>query len=407
MAATVHPKAVTRALRKSDLSGTFVVSKYSFSPYMACEHGCAYCDGRAERYWVDGSFDRDVVARRNLPSLLETELPKLREPGFVSIGSGISDAYQPLERSELIMRRSLEVLAQHDHPVTVMTKSALPLRDLDLARAINDRSRFLLIVSLVHARDDTRARYEPGAASVMERLAMLRAFRDAGCATGALAMPLLPGITDDDETIGAIYDELAECGVSFIQPGGLTLRPGRQKEFFLARLAEHDPALAPLYERFYAEERKSGMPVSAATRELTERCLAHHRRVGIPFLVPHSVYHGLLAAYDETSVLLQHMVELYAAAGTDTTRLRRACDRYMRRLCDRKRTYNRRSSWDYRELSEEILAPGALERILENEKLALFLREVFANDKVMDYVSRHLLPETADCPPAACPRGGA
>ena len=84
--------ALAQSIRRANLSGSFVVGKYSFSPYMACQHGCVYCDGRAERYYVEGDFERDIVVRENLPDLLAREIPRLREKGFVSMGSGISDA---------------------------------------------------------------------------------------------------------------------------------------------------------------------------------------------------------------------------------------------------------------------------------------------------------------------------
>lgn len=390
MTERVHPREVGRALRRSDLSGAFVVGKYALAPYMACGHGCAYCDGRAERYWVEGEFDRDIVARRNLPDLLAAELAKLREPGFVTLGSGITDAYQPLEKTERITRRCLEVLAEHDYPVTVMTKAALPLRDLDLFRRINERSRVVFIVSLVHADDATRAVYESGAASVEERLEALRAFGHAGCATGVLAMPFLPGITDADDQIGRLYDRLAEAEVDFVQPGGLTLRPGRQKRFFLDRLAGDRPDLTAGYDELYAEERASGAPRAAYTRELAVRSLAHNRRVAIPHLVPHRVYANRLLAYDEASVLLSHMIELYHAAGTPTARLREARERYLAWLLPRKREYNRHPSWDYRELAEELVAPGSTESIVANERLARFLRRVLTDRACFDYVRLEL-----------------
>ena len=391
MTERVHPREVARALRRSDLSGSFVAGRYALAPYMACGHGCAYCDGRAERYWVEGDFDRDIVARRNLPDLLAAELPKLREPGFVTLGSGITDAYQPLERSERITRRCLEVLADHDYPVTVMTKASLPLRDLDLFRRINERSRVLFIVSLVHADDATRAVYEPGAASVDERLEALRTFADAGCATGVLAMPFLPGITDADDQMARLYDRLAEARVDFIQPGGLTLRPGRQKRFFLDRLASDQPGLRASYDELYAEERASGAPRAAYTRELSLRSLAHNRRVRVPHLVPHRVYRDQLLAYDEAALLTAHMVDLYAASGAETTRLRAARTLYLEWLLARKREYNRHPSWDYRELAEELVAPGALESIVANERLAAFLRHVLTGRACFDYVSLELV----------------
>ena len=391
----LHMRQIRKALRRADLSDTFTVGKYAFSPYMACEHGCAYCDGRAERYYVEGEFDGDIVVRRNLPDQLAQELPRLREPGFVTIGSGISDAYQPVEAEERITRRCLEVLVRHRFPVTLMTKSALVRRDEDLITAINARSRCLIIMSLVHADDQTRAAFEPRTSTVQDRLQALRAFKAAGCATGVLAMPLLPGITDDESSIQQLYRMVAACNVDFVQPGGLTLRPGRQKAFYMDRLRAVRPDLLALYERLYQEERASGAPRADYGAGLMARCREHQRRCGIPCLVPHSVYHGQLMVYDEVAVLLRHMVDLYQELTPDTARLRRATRRYMTWITDRKRAYNRHRSWDYRALSAELTDAGKLDDIVDNRKLASFLRRILQDDVVLDYITLTLKPAAA------------
>ena len=142
---------------------------------MACQHGCLYCDGRAEKYYVEGEFDRDIIIRSNLPEVLERELPKLREKGFVSIGSGVSDAYQPVEEQEKLMQKCAEILVQHPFPVTVLTKSALILRDIDLWTKVHERSGFMLVVSLAFADDELRSTFEPGAGTIEQRLTMLGA----------------------------------------------------------------------------------------------------------------------------------------------------------------------------------------------------------------------------------------
>ncbi len=148
-----HHKTIKKALRKRDLVDPYFVSKYSFSPYQACRHGCLYCDGRAEKYYVEGDFERDVVIKENLPILLEKELDRLREPGTICIGSGISDPYQPVEEEELIVRECARILAKRDLPVSVMTKSSLIRRDLDLWCEVNRKSRFTLMVSLTTTDD--------------------------------------------------------------------------------------------------------------------------------------------------------------------------------------------------------------------------------------------------------------
>ena len=394
---TVHERTVKTALRRADLTGSFVLGKYALAPSMACAHGCAYCDGRAEKYWVEGVFDRDVVVRTNLAEVLAAEIGKLRERGFVSIGSGITDAYQPVPEVLAVMRECAAVLARHDFPVVLLTKSALALRDLDLWSEVNRRSRFLLVVSLTHSDDRTRAAYEPGASSVDERLDMLRAFRAAGCATGILAMPFLPAITDTEENLTCLYDLLAAIGVDFIQPGDLTLRPGRQKSFFLDRIAGTRPDLLELYHRLYAEDRRSGAAVRSYREEVYPRALAHNRRVRVSTLPPHRIYHGVLHRYDETNVLIEHMRELYGAAGVDTRRLDQASQRYRTWLVARKAVYNRHTRWRYEDLDAELTsacdgtASPTVEEIVGNERLAALIRSIVIDRSVFDYVDRRLV----------------
>lgn len=360
---------------------------------MACAHGCVYCDGRAERYYVDGQFDRDIIVRENLPALLAAELPKLREKGVISIGSGITDAYQPAEASERVMRRCAEVLAEHEFPVTVMTKSALIERDLDVWSRVNQTAGFMLVMSLTHVHDFTRLGTEPGASTVAQRIATLERFRKAGCAVGVLALPLLPGITDTAEHTRVLYQSLSAVDPLFVMPGGLTLRPGRQKQLFMQYVAEHYPQLLDRYAKLYGEERPSGAPRSNYTRELTTRLSALNTEFALPFLVPHQWYRGRLHRFDEINVLMRHLIELYA--DHDTKPLRAAATRYTAWLTERKAVYNRRRSLDYAELDIELqsaLAGGELAQVLSNAKLTDFVRRVLSEDVVFDYVSRTLIP---------------
>jgi hypothetical protein len=219
-------------------------------------------------------------------------------------------------------------------------------------------------------------------------------------------MPLLPGITDTEENLRALYDELAAAEVDFIMPGGLTLRPGRQKEFYLHHLAAHQPDLVPLYQDLYREERASGAPLTAYANELYPRLAAHNGRVGLPWLVPHHIYRGQLHRYDEVNVLLRHLIELYEARGINTRPLRSAMKRYLGWLEERKAAYNRHRSWRYEDLDAELaglcLAPGspgtrgapsgpsALAGIMGNQKTADFVREIVVARRTFNYTTREL-----------------
>jgi DNA repair photolyase len=386
-------REVKAALRRASLPEPFFASRYSFSPYMACGHGCAYCDGRAERYWVAGEFDRDIVVRTNIADRLEHDLSRIRERAPVSVGSGISDAYQPVEQHLGLMRQSAEVLLRHRFPGSVLTKSSLVCRDLDLWRDLNAEAGFTLSVSLVFADDETRRIFEPGASPVEDRVAALRAFKAAGCGVGVYAMPLLPWISDTPEALARLLDLCRGAGADFVIPGGLTLRPGRQKEYFLGRLGTAYPDLVPRYRELYGEDRTSGSCRPKYGREVSARFARAVASAGIATQVPHRLYRGRMPLYDELYVLLCHMVELYEGRGTEASRLRAALARYRSWLFERKRTFNRRRSETQEALEEEFrrdFADGRVDALLDNPKLAGFLREVALRRRTFDYVSLKL-----------------
>ncbi len=395
-----HERTVKTGLKKQNLSGSFVAGKYRCSPYMACQHGCAYCDGRAERYYVEGDFEKDIVVRPNLPQRLAAELPRLREKGFITIGSGITDVYQPIEADLMITRRCAEVLTGFLSPVTVMTKSALSLRDLDVWKEVAAGPGFMFLVSLTFSDDGEREIFEPGASPVKERLEALRRFKEAGCYTGILAMPLLPGITDTDKNLHALYASALAADVDFIMPGGLTLRPGRQKAFFFDRVTETFPDLLSLYQDLYRENKESGSAILGYRKKLIQKLTAYNRRYEMPFLVPHAIYRNRLHTCDEMNVLLHHMLELYGARDVDTQALKKSTERYLSWLTVRKAYYNRKRSFSYRWLEKELeekARSGEIASLLQNEKLGAFFTEIVIKRKTFDYVK---LEPTAKAAPS-------
>ena len=392
---SVHSREVRKALRTSLLIDSFLCCRFSFSPYMACGHGCLYCDGRAEKYWVEGDFERDIVVRSNLPRLLRQELPRLRERAPVAIGSGITDAYQPLEERQRLMRECAGILADHGLPVSVLTKSSLICRDLDLWQKVNGRSRFMLYMSIATLDETVRRRVEPGASPISERLETLRLFRKKGIAVGVMAMPLLPFISDGEQDIRALVETLKDAGAAFVMPGGLTLRPGRQKDFYMEHLAAYVPDLVERYREIYAEERQSGACTKRYRDSLSARFASAFKDTGLPFLLPHGLYRDAVPLYDELYLLLLHMAELYSARGVPTAGLKSATRHYADWLVTKKRTFNRKRSLRQQDLEEEtraLFAAGEAGLLLENAKLAGFLRAVAMDRHVFDYLSLSLTP---------------
>lgn len=384
-----------KLLRPADLPENFTRALYKIAPYKGCGHGCRYCDGRAERYYIEGDFERDVEIRAGIPDRLAAELPSLRERGMVSFGSGVTDPYQPLERQHNITGRCAELLASALRPIPaqVMTKSSLAVRDLPNWKALNERSGFVLLVSLTSLDEELRSVMEPGASSFGERLAMLKAFKEAGCATGVLAMPFLPFLSDGENSMRELYAACAEAKVDFVMPGGLTLRPGRQKDFYINALGAYRPDLVEKTLALFAEERPSGAPYAWASTELGARFSAIQAESGIPYLLPHRLFARFTPAHDSLRLLFCDMLELYASRGVDTKALERSASAYDEWLLSLRRAFRRKRSLPDTWLEErfaEAAQDGELDRVLANERLAAFVSKVNLEGARLNYSSLKL-----------------
>ncbi|MGD9201110.1 MAG: radical SAM protein [Chitinispirillia bacterium] len=388
-----HYKEIKTAIRKHVLADFFTASKYSFSPYRACEHGCRYCDGRAEKYHVGGEFDKDIIIRKNIPDLLKKEAEKLREKAFLCIGSGVSDAYQPIERETGIMRRCAEILGHHDLPVVLMTKSSLALRDLDLWSLINKRNKFLLMVSLATTNDIVREIFEPKASPVNERLEMIIKFKKAGCNVGVLAMPLLPYITETELHMSDLASAVKSAGVDFCMPGGLTLRPGVQKETFFDILQNKFPQYVKEYNSIYGENRMSG----SSSGNWHEKVEPLYRQMitatEIPTVIPHHVYKGLVSLYEEVYLVLSHMKVACEYRSIDTKRLSAAINRYHTWVSEVRRPISRSRKRSFSEVDSmlvELCRNGKIGKQIGNEKLGAFLRRIVLERAEFNFTSLKL-----------------
>ncbi len=388
-----HYKEVKTALRKGNLANEFNLGKYGFSPYSACQHGCIYCDGRAEKYFVEGEFNKDIVIRKNLPELLAKEMKNLKEPGFISIGSGISDAYQPVEESEQLMKRCAEEIALTDFPVTLLTKSSLVMRDIEAWSEIHRRSGFLLMVSLTFLDDTLRSKFEPGASSVEERLEMIKAFKKAGMYVGVLAMPFIPFISDTEENMKTLFGKLKSLNVDFIMPGGLTLRPGRQKDVFMELVKREYPEHLKGIEEIYKENRQSGNSIYSYRENFNKRTQPILSELEIPIGIPHYVYKNRMPLYDEIYVLLRHMQYLYSVKTVNTKKLDKSVEKYRAWIESEKAEFNRKRKVSYKTVEDKLLnaiISGEISSVIDNEKLSMFLKEVAIERRTFDYTKLKL-----------------
>ncbi|MBI5545680.1 MAG: radical SAM protein [Deltaproteobacteria bacterium] len=299
----IQARSIARAAFPAD---PWFLGRFGINLYRGCEHGCEYCDGRSERYRVEGEFARDIQVKVNALEVLEGELARAREPGFVLVGGGVCDAYQPAEQQYRLARGVLELALSLKLPVHVLTKSALVERDLDLLERINTQRRAVLSFSVATTDERLREELEPGAAPMAERFRILEAARGRGLSTGIMAMPLLPGLSDQPDQIHALVARAAAAGVGFVCFSGLTLRPGVQQDTYLAALQERHADLLPGYRTLYRAQRKSGAPDPRYSDRLYRRCREALAAHGLPGRMPRGVFTGLIPSYAEVAVLLEH-----------------------------------------------------------------------------------------------------
>ncbi|MCD4652021.1 MAG: radical SAM protein [Candidatus Cloacimonetes bacterium] len=388
-----HFRNVKTVLRKHKHVDPYYMERYSCSPYAACEHGCRYCDGRAERYFVEGDFERDIVIRQNLPEILRKDLARQREYGFILFGSGISDPYQPIEAEEQLMAQAAKIISGTRFGAVIITKSALVLRDIDLWEEVHRQTGVVLMMSITYPDDNLRKVFEPGASPIENRLKTLDEFKKRGIYTGLSAMPFIPFLGDSESHIDATFKHFSDVNVDFVLTGSLTLRPGRQKQFFLDTIEQHFPEHLSQFKRIYNNNLPSGAPIDSYGKDFYRRIsslLVKHKLIN---QIPHYIYQGRFPVYDELFILMNHMVKLYRNKGINTRNLSDALKRYFFWLEDKRSFMNRRRKLDHRYISDLLLdgfQNKTLEPVIRNSKLFTFLSQVALEKKQLDYTTLKL-----------------
>ena len=196
----------------------------SINPYRGCEHGCVYCFARPTHAYLGLSpgldFESKLLAKPDAPALLEKELAAPDyEPRMIAIGTN-TDPYQPIERRYRIMRRILEVLSAANHPVGIVTKSALVLRDLDILSSMAERGLVKVALSVTTLDRKLARAMEPRANTPDKRLETLEQLVEAGVPTSVMVAPVIPGLTDSE--MERILERAASVGVR--QAGYILLR---------------------------------------------------------------------------------------------------------------------------------------------------------------------------------------
>ncbi len=236
---------LTRDTSKSILarnSSPDVPFDQSINPYRGCEHGCIYCFARPTHAWLGLSpgldFESRILFKPDAARLLEKEL---RRPGYkcsvIAMGTN-TDPYQPTEKSLRLTRSILEVLSAFDHPVGIVTKSSLVLRDLDILSSMAERGLAQVCVSVTTLDRKLANRLEPRAATPAKRLETISALAAAGIPTGLMVAPVIPVLTDPEmEAIMAAGRQAGAQTASWI----LLRLPLEIRDLFVEWLEAHAP----------------------------------------------------------------------------------------------------------------------------------------------------------------------
>ncbi|WP_405294067.1 radical SAM protein [Methanobrevibacter sp.] len=230
-------------------SKSILSAKNGMNLYRGCSHGCIYCDSRSEIYGMDHSFE-DIEVKKNSLDLLKKELIK-RSPSMIGCGA-MSDPYIPLEKKIEYTRSALKLIDRYGFGFTCITKSDLILRDLDLLKRINEKTKVVVQMTLTTADDELCGILEPNVCPTSRRVEVLKTLNNEGIPTVVWLCPILPFINDSEDNINSIIDCCIESDVCAMLcfEMGLTLREGN-REYFYNALDENFPGLKEQYiEKF-------------------------------------------------------------------------------------------------------------------------------------------------------------
>lgn len=218
---------------------------WTINPYRGCEHGCVYCYARPGHEYLGLSpgidFETVLFAKRDAARLLRAELSHKDWVGETIVMSGVTDPYQPVERELGITRSVLEVMVECRQPVSIITKSRLVLRDMDLLATLHAHRAVHVAVSITSLDNATASTLEPRASSPQARLETVRVLASAGIPVTVMVAPVIPAINDHE--IPRILEAVAEAGAT--NAAYILLRlPHQNKAIFRAWLDEHYPERA-------------------------------------------------------------------------------------------------------------------------------------------------------------------
>jgi DNA repair photolyase len=213
----------------------------------------------------DGFTSQSELETETLWSFLDQEdairiAQKVPRRKVIGVCGGVSDGYQPAEKEHEVTKRVLDTLLDFGMPAFVLTKSDLVLRDIEILREIHERSFTNVMFTITLHDEAVQKVFEPHASTTSDRFNALKMVRKAGLFGGVMATPLIPGIGDSIDNIRNLTKDAKKAGAEFIQFGGMTLKPGRQKDYFLNVVKKQYPQQLELIREVYADDHPYGQP---------------------------------------------------------------------------------------------------------------------------------------------------
>jgi DNA repair photolyase len=229
--------------------------RYTVNPYRGCTHGCVYCFARPTHTYLDlnarEDFEREIVVKVNVPELVRAELARKSWGGeHVALGTN-TDPYQWVEGRYRLTRGVWEAMRDYANPCSVLTKSPLLLRDLDLFRELVDRTEFVANLSIPTLEEKAWRATEPHTPHPRTRIEAVAELVRNGVPCGVLVAPLIPGINDAPEQVEEILELCGAAGARSIGGIGLHLR-GEVRDIWFDWLRQYRPDLIERYERLYS-----------------------------------------------------------------------------------------------------------------------------------------------------------
>lgn len=253
-------------------------SKNGMNLYRGCSHGCIYCDSRSHCYHMEHNFE-DIEIKENAIELLENALKKKRKKCMLGTGS-MTDPYIPLENEIMNVQKALSLAYKYDFGFTLITKSALVLRDLELFKKINTKTKCVIQMTLTTYDEELCKKIEPNVSSTKERFRVLKEISNAGIPTVVWLCPILPFINDTEENLRGILNYCIEAKVyGIICFGmGLTLREG-SREHFYGQLDSLFPGMKEKYKHAYGNQYMLNSPQNGYLMKLFHQICDKNRIV--------------------------------------------------------------------------------------------------------------------------------